>query len=280
MAILKWLISGLAGGTIVAVLWVLAATHWNAVLLFGYLAVGVGILAGFTVRLSSRYDSTPPTRTQSVIAVLCTLLLSLVSFWLIASIRANQMLKIQIENQKIEGAKLSVDQLPVLMARDEAFEQTESGQTLQWPEGQSLQSAETLDDFPSDLAQRIQSEYEAMTDQERESAIAKRQEMIDQLGEKFLSEIRSAMEAPEVARQLQSELFWKQLLPKNVLWIFLGCMAAFWLSSETRSPAPPSHDENADGQPMLSAKSPASLTSSNPRLSGEPLSDGEDASLP
>ena len=276
MAILKWLISGLAGGTIAAVLWVLAAMQWEAI--FGYAAIGVGVLAGITVRLSSRYDQTPPTRTQSVIAGICTVLVALTAFWMIASIRADQLLKAQLENQKIQGANLSLDQLPVLMARDEAFEATESGQTLQWPEGQSLQTAQSLEEFPEEIAQKVQDRHEAMTSKERETAIAQRQEMIDQLGEQFLSQIRTAMSAPEIAQQLRDELLWKQLLPKNFLWIFLGCMAAFWLSSESRvSTSPPA---TAADQPSPHTISPASPTSADHQSSGEPRSDGEDASLP
>ncbi|XZE54106.1 hypothetical protein SH139x_000054 [Planctomycetaceae bacterium SH139] len=88
MAIGKWLMGGFAGAAIGAIIWILVSYYLNAEV--GYVAVAIGFLAGLGVRLASRYDGTPPTTTQAVLAALIALITLLAAKYLVISLKVDE----------------------------------------------------------------------------------------------------------------------------------------------------------------------------------------------
>ena len=83
MAMFKWMLGGFAGAAIGAVVWILVTYYTNAEV--GYVAWGVGVLAGLGVRLSSRYDVTPPSPMQGFLAAgIATLALIIAKYLVVA----------------------------------------------------------------------------------------------------------------------------------------------------------------------------------------------------
>ena len=250
MAILKWLLSGFAGGAIAAVVWVLMAYQSDSV--YGFAALAVGIMSGITVRLSSRYDQTPPTRMQSIIAAMTTLLLVLGAHYLIANIRVEQMIDQQQTSAEQASIEIAPDQLPTILMRDEAGRRMNAGEELQWPEGMGIETATLVEDFPPEIISWGQEKYDAMSPQQREEMIAAREKLAGELKRQIELAVVEMMRQPDNTAKLRNELYRTQLLPKHSLWILLAMGMAFWFSSERRSDentATPATEEDAS-QPV------------------------------
>ena len=110
MALAKWLMGGLAGAAVGAVIWILVSYYLNAEV--GYVAWGIGILTGLGVRLASRYDDTPPSGIESIVAATIALLTLLAAKFLVISIQIDEMVagaNAVLENG--ENAALDLNQI-------------------------------------------------------------------------------------------------------------------------------------------------------------------------
>jgi len=241
LALLKWLISGLAGAALGTALWVLVASRWDWSLGLG--ALLVGFLAGITVRLSSRYDQTPPTRTQGVIASLCTLTLCAVGLFMIASLRVDRMLETETTVESTQDVHIEPDQLVILLARDEAHRRMEGGETLAWPAGKDIRSAVTLEDFPPEIVTWADEKHTAMTPQQRTAELRRREQMVAQLSAKFREAISSSLRSDEVRGRLRRDYLLQELIPKNILWCLIAIVLAYLFSIESRRATKGPQDE-------------------------------------
>lgn len=274
MAFVKWLVGGLAGGAIGGVVWVLISHYLNFEV--GYVAVLIGVLTGLGVRMSSRYDAMKPTRTQSVLACLVAAAMVLGSKYVVANLALDKELaNVRVAQNELVDAideearqqaaqrqefidslpeiKIEKSELPLRLARNEAQRREENDEQLAWPEGQSIETAETESDFPPEVIEWARQQIANMSDAEIEAAIAREEELLNSL----VKALKSAAEeqqadtaqAAENDRKDQQdnqislfdrfEYFMDSLSWFDLLWILLAMASAYKISADDESNVPP-----------------------------------------
>ena len=207
MSLFKWLLGGVSGGAIGAVIWIVVSHYLNAEV--GYIAWGIGILTGMGVRMASRYDGTPPTTAQSVVAAMIAVSMVLGAKFLVTSITLEQWVAEQglsepgemvnevspeevaeLEEmaalrkqfpESLAAVTFTAEELPLRLARNEAERRETAGETLAWPEGMNLQAADTEDDMPPDVMQWAREKVQAMSPEELQAAIEKEEAVVNGL---------------------------------------------------------------------------------------------------
>ena len=270
MAVIKWLVGGVAGGAIGGVIWILISYYLNFEV--GYIAVGIGILTGWGVRMSSRYDGTPPTLTQSLVACAIAAVMVLASKFMVVSLsidrqlakaraeaaevgqveeegRAAEIARLQQWKDSLKPVEIDPSELPLRLARNEAQRRQQAGEELAWPPGQSLESAETESDMPPEVMQWALDKVAAMSPDEVRSTIEQEEELLNRFVEALRNtadEKQRELEAPTpdanqpaVATFDRFEIFMDSLGLFDLLWIALAMGSAYKISGDDESNVPP-----------------------------------------
>jgi hypothetical protein len=222
MPLFKWLLGGTAGGAIGAVIWILASHFLHAEI--GYVAIAIGILSGLGVRMASRYDDVPPTTFQSVVAAGIAVAMILGAKFIVVSLAVDQFLaqqqdlgprelltgrvdddenlaaeiqKIAAERRRrfaesLSDVEVTIDELPLRMARDEAERRETAGEDLTWPEGSNLQSVESAEDLPPEIMDWAYEKFAAMSQAEKEAEAQRQSDQINNL----IAALRKMAEQP------------------------------------------------------------------------------------
>lgn len=207
----KGLIGSVIGGLVGAAIWaVIVFTTGYEV---GFIAWGVGVLAGVGMRIGSgEADGFLP----GVAAALISL----------ASIAAGKFAVVHLAvGQHLDEIRESISQAPLedgklYMANQLVDEYAQAGKTLKWPEGMTRDDVETPEDYPADLWQDVEARWVTMTPEHQEEY---RQALIDE-------ELAVADRFHTFA---DGEVFRESLNFYDVLWGFLALASAFRIGSGT-----------------------------------------------
>lgn len=206
MAVLKWLIAGLVGAGIGGAIWVAVAYYANYEV--GYIAWGIGLLAGLGVRRTMSADEINPG--AGVAAVGAALLMIAISKYYVAHLAAKDAAA------QIAGGKLWNDPVAQIAA-DVIKEKEAAGETVAPTEfhfDETGQGGEPQVTFAPEIQAEAQRRWDAMPETER----AQLQEAQRIQGE--------AVEA-EMVSEFRDMGFKGSFGPFDLLWFGLATMTAY-----------------------------------------------------
>ncbi len=210
MKFMRWVIGGLTGALIGAVIWVV--TGYLSGLEVGWIAWGIGLLAGLGTRFSTRREeqaagSIVQGVTAAVVAVAVVLGAKCVVVLL-------QVRDARQEVRKITEKEASDEAMIMPLANLIAKERTDAGQPLDWPPGITYDTASQQAHYPDDVWTAAEERWRTMPEVEREAAREERRKMMRQLEDAI---------GAELERSAFSEFFHAI----DVLWIGLAMFTAF-----------------------------------------------------
>ena len=236
MPVFKWLLGGFAGGAIGAVVWILVVYFLNIEV--GYIAIGIGVLSGLGVRMASRYDDTPPTTAQSVIAAAIALLMVVGAKFVVVSLMMDDALAEQRMqfNESLSPIVIEEDELPFRLAQDEIQRREEAGEPVNWPEGMSSDLVETEDDIPAEVMTWANAKYKSMSPDERAAEVAQQQKALND----FIEALKTTdMFEPGELWAMKFEAFTDSFSPFDLLWIGLAVVSAYQIGQDDESNTAP-----------------------------------------
>lgn len=213
MAFGKWLAGGLIGGILGAVVWVAIGYYLNAEV--GYVAWGIGLLVGLGVRFAAASDGIDPSPMQGVLAAVIALAAILGAKYVVIDFAVNDALG---------GAMMEFDTNldssdMVLGIADEIIEEKEAaGQNVKWPPGMSYEEATSEEDYPKDIWASAEKKWSALSDEEKESQIAERQQSLKEL---------QALIGEQLSGEAKKQAFMDSFTPFDLLWFGLALYTAF-----------------------------------------------------
>jgi len=159
MNILKFFIGGLIGALIGASIW--AAISHYASFEIGWIAWGIGILAGFGVRTASNHGEC---RSAGVVAVLCALIGLLGGKFAGAYLDVHSMSSGTTEIEYEQHAK-------AYLANDVVESWTAADREITWPRGAAPYEAWKETDYPSSIWTKAKAEWNSMDGIEQASLL-------------------------------------------------------------------------------------------------------------
>src|SRR5262245_62107297 len=170
MSVLKWLIAGIIGAGIGGAIWVLVGYFGN--LEVGYIAWGIGLLAGLGVRRSMQPHEV--NTAAGLAAVAAAFAVIAVSKYYVAHLHVENML----------GNFVAHEPEPqLLLAHEIVAEREAAGQPVTWPAGKSQDDASSEADFPADVWQAAGERWTKKSAEEqaefRQARLAEEQQMVD-----------------------------------------------------------------------------------------------------
>jgi len=207
MSLGRCIIAGILSGTLGAIL-------WGAIVYFtgyeiGWIAWGVGVLVGITIRFAS---GGADGGALGVAAALIAL----------ASIAGGKYfgayMAVQSTVNEISKQEVTDEQVRVYIADRVVGEMEADGKTLKWPDGMTLEDAETQEDYPPEVWKDMEERWAGMTPAERTDFRA-------QLKEHYKGTLRSATASIAGIGFMDSFSLW------DVLWAFLAVGSAFKIGS-------------------------------------------------
>ncbi|HEX9722674.1 MAG TPA: hypothetical protein VGC53_00140 [Vicinamibacteria bacterium] len=158
-------VAGVVGGAIGAAVW--AAVGYYTGYEVGWIAWGIGGLVGVAVRLVSNPGTDPMTgqtlpenpRVPGVIAAVIA----------IAAVVAGKYAVIHVTLPEAMNEELNDEVLISYLADDVAYERSEAGEPVDWPEGVDPDYAYQESDYPTEVWREATERWNGMSQSERES---------------------------------------------------------------------------------------------------------------
>jgi hypothetical protein len=201
----KWVIAGSIGGLVGAAIWAGISYALNAEI--GWIAWGIGFVVGFCVRVvaGENEEGFAPGVTAAVVAIVAVL--------------GGKYAAYSMQVNAIRGGQpvLTVDADNVIMTfADEIVHERESrGQSVVFPAGKTVDTANSQADYPSNVWQQAAQKWQALSPAEQEKKLAERREEINQ----WMSLVGNALIPP----------FSETFSLFDALWFFLAAATAFKL---------------------------------------------------
>jgi hypothetical protein len=209
MSVLKWLIAGVIGAGIGGAAWVLVA--YFAEMEVGWIAWGIGLLAGLGVRKSMPADEVNPA--AGIAAVAAALLVVAASKYYVVHLVVGDILE-PLAAQAEQAEPM------MLVADDIAAEREQAGQSVQWQS--SNVAGEEILVIPDDIAEEAQQRWEALSESERTEYLESKR-----------------VDRDEQMAAVRDEAFIASLGPYDLLWIGLAAMTAFKVGRGAPAPQQP-----------------------------------------
>ncbi len=209
MAFFKWLVAGLVGAGIGAAVWV--AIGYFAEYEVGYIAWGIGLLAGIGVRVGAGdTDGVGP----GVAAVGAAVFSILVAKYLVISLSMNAAFA---DVGDIDSGPISQEESISMIAYEVANEVGSEG--LAWPEDDAVYDDDDLaNDFPPGIWEKAEERWDGMSPTEQTAKIEKIKADQKEFADQF-------------AGQLKAQIFQQSFSPFDLLWFGLAAFTAFKVGS-------------------------------------------------
>ncbi|CAG0978691.1 hypothetical protein PHYC_01645 [Phycisphaerales bacterium] len=205
---IKGLIGAVIGGIIGAAIW--AAVGYFTGYEVGWIAWGVGALAGFGMAIGVRDDGDA---TTGGIAAAVAIASILAGKYIVVQLLVNQ-----VHQQISAEMSVTMEDAEIHMASQLVPEYETAGKTLVWPDGKSLDTAQAGTDFPKDLWKDTEARWKGMEPAKQE-------------------EYRAAVEAQwraaldEESADITSGAFKESFSLWDGLWCVLAVLTAFRIGS-------------------------------------------------
>ncbi|MBX3451356.1 MAG: hypothetical protein KF777_17445 [Planctomycetaceae bacterium] len=166
MGLVRCLVCGLLGGAIGAAIWV--AVGYLTQYEIGWIAWGVGFLVGVGVLFGANLgggedDSSLQGVLAAVLAIGCVVGAKYLLFQIVVE-GARQELVQTMSNQ----GDLTDEEMIAGLADDIAMEMIESGKTVQWPPGMTLDQASVEADYPKDVWRKATAQWNDLKPDDRQ----------------------------------------------------------------------------------------------------------------
>jgi hypothetical protein len=204
MSFFKWLVAGLVGAAVGGAAWVLIGYFANYEI--GWIAWGIGLLAGLGVRATAGQSSGVAPGLAAVTAAAAVVALSKYAVIAIA-------IHTEFEAQRPD---FESEELAIVYTADELIdaEYVSTGKEVAWPEGVTWDDADTEAEYPAEIWAAAKQRWNALTEADRRSRR-------DGWRNNYA----------EFKTTLQSEAFADSFSPYDLLWFGLAMFTAFKVGS-------------------------------------------------
>ncbi|MCA9084761.1 MAG: hypothetical protein KDA81_11925 [Planctomycetaceae bacterium] len=206
MDFIKWLIGGLVGAAIGGIVWVLVGYFLEAEV--GYIAWGIGLLAGIGVRVAAGSDEGA---LCGIAGVMSAVLVVLGSKYIVVSMFVNAALA---EGANTEAFAPDSDQMIAAMADDVVTEFEEAEKPLNWPEGMNVDEAYEQEHYPADVWAEASKRWNELPEADRKQKQDEHAELMRQFSQMMHETIKE-------------EAFKASFAPFDLLWFGLAAYTAF-----------------------------------------------------
>lgn len=225
-----WLLAGFLGAAVGGAAWV--GIGYFTSYEVGWIAWGIGFLAGIGVRAAAGQDEGVPPGLAAVTAAIAVVAASkfLVVYLLVEKNMAEaEQLFDQMAVAEEEGPGIDWDdaEVPVSWLADEIYEAeyVANDKELEFPGGEVYETEEIADDYPPELWRTASERWEAMSDEEHAAKISAWEEGMD-----FDPEAMRRQFA-ELKVEIREEAFRESFGLFDLLWFGLAAFTAFKLGS-------------------------------------------------
>jgi hypothetical protein len=211
MSFVKWVMAGSIGGAVGAAIW--AAISYATNYEIGWIAWGIGGLVGFFVRAvaGEEEEGFGPGATAAVLAILAVLGGKYAAYAMLISSVGSIDVPVDVSDNTMIVAEADA----IVEAREA------QGQRVVFPAGKTVETAENAADYPPDIWQQAQKQWESLpAEQKEQKREAHRQEMA----------AIAALFDNLVAEQVP---FSSQFSPFDALWFLLAAATGYRLGAGT-----------------------------------------------
>lgn len=210
------IVAGIAAGTVGAAVW--AAVAFFAGINAVVIAWGIGAIVGFAIAKTGRTGGLP-----GVAAVLITIVAIMAGKYGTFEIAMHKVR--QINQEVLAGVDGSDEAVLLAGVHKRARERVDAGDELVWPDGMTIDDAETQEDYPQELWEEVEQEWKAKSDAERE---ALRQQHVEDVKEslKMLDGLFDGM---------KNAMFWGSFGLRDLLFFGLAIYTAWATAGRTQA---------------------------------------------
>ncbi|MEZ6122294.1 MAG: hypothetical protein R3C49_03840 [Planctomycetaceae bacterium] len=208
--LVRCIIAALVGGAFAAAVW--AGITYATEMEIGWIAWGVGLVVGIAVRVAAGDNEG---LVPGSIAVIGAILALLVGKY--AAVHLLVSHTIQENPMTVSAADLQTG-LQVGLADEVVAEWEEAGKKMQWPDGMTVEEAESQADYPPDVWAEAMKRWNDIPAEEQQKKLKEREEQIAQ----FTDMIHS---------QITQEGFKASFSPIDLLFFGLAIFTAFKVGS-------------------------------------------------
>jgi hypothetical protein len=170
---LRWMFGGLSGGAVGAAAWVAVGYFTNYEI--GWIAWGIGLLAGLGVRMAAHPGEQDESAVRGVVAAAIAVTCILAAKYLVFHLVGNKQV------QALVNADLPDETYVAMQADAIARQREEQGQPVNWPPGMSYEEASVQADYPPDIWQAAKAEWDQLTPEEKAERKRRHSEFAQQL---------------------------------------------------------------------------------------------------
>ena len=200
------LIGGAIGSGVGAAIWVAVGYFLNAEV--GYIAWGIGALAGIGVAAGSKNESAA----TGVVAVVCAVVAILGAKYMVVSMLVDK-------GMAEESMPIMDDESMIVRIADEVVAEREAaGQQVKWKRGMSVDIADEEVDYPAPIWAEAEKRWLEKPADERERLIAEENELMEEF-------------AGALASGIKESAFTESFSPVDLLWFGLAAFTAFRIGS-------------------------------------------------
>ncbi len=172
--LVKWIVAAAIGGFIGASIWA-AITYFSGYEI-GWIAWGVGFVVGLAVRVAAGNESGVGPGAVAAVGAVAALL---------AGKYAAIHFLVEKELAEMPTMSMSAEDMMVSIADEVVEEMETAGKTLNWPAGQTVETAEQADQYPAEVWTEATTRWAAIPAEEQQKQIAERTALMQQLAGAF-----------------------------------------------------------------------------------------------
>lgn len=211
MGLIRWLVGGLIGGAIGVAIWVLIGyyTHYE----IGWIAWGIGFLSGIGVRYAAHLGNEDEGFVQGLVASVVAIGSVVTAKYLVFILMVGGFTGMSA-SEFVESVGYDDESLIVSLADEIAQQRIDSGLTLEWPAGMTIEEAISKEDYPVEVWELAQKQWDGFSDEEKEKRKQERKELVEAMFTNLMG--------PQFSDQFD---YW------DVLWLGLATVTAFQLGT-------------------------------------------------
>ena len=210
MDFMKWFFGGIIGAAIGGAVWIAVGYFLEAEV--GYIAWGIGLLAGMGVRIAAGNNQGVMCGIAGVLSAVGEILLSK---YLVIAIYVNAAMA---ETSGALDTSGDSDRMISGIAYDVVEEFQEEGKPLVWPAGMTIDEAYGQDDFPANVWAEAGKRWAEIPEDEKKAQAETHAALMRQFNE-------------TMADSIKAEAFKDSFNPFDLLWFGLAAFTAFKVGS-------------------------------------------------
>ena len=205
MDFIKWFVGGLIGAAIGGAVWIAVGYFLEAEV--GYIAWGIGLLAGIGVRAMAGNSQGAMCGIAGVLSAVGVVLLSK---YLVISLHVNAL----IAKEADLGSRPTPNAMISSVAHEVVMEYEDAGKSVAWPAGMDPEEAYEQQHFPKDVWAEAKQRWDDLSPDEQQQQIDERVALVQ-------------MFVDQMSDTVKEEAFKESLSPFDLLWLGLAAFTAF-----------------------------------------------------